>query len=156
MKTDSIQYQPLSKAYLDGLTALDRLCFAKPWSRQAFADELINPVAAYVVAVCGGEVVGYAGVWIVKGEGQITNVAVHPDYRRRGVGRELVGRLIEACGDVDSVTLEVRKSNTAARLLYAEMGFEACGERKKYYEGVEDALIMTRRQNENSCNRNLL
>jgi len=144
MKTDSIRFEPLKESRLDGIAELEAMCFPVPWSMQAFAEELNNPVALYVIAIHGEEVVGYAGVWRVAGEGQITNVAVHPNYRRRGIGGALVGKIIEACSDCDSITLEVRKSNTAARTLYEGMGFEVCGERKKYYEGIEDALIMTR------------
>ena len=143
MKIDSIQFEHLCEARLDGLAELEALCFSVPWSRQAFAGELKNPVAAYIVAVAGDIVVGYIGVWRVADEGQITNVAVRPGYRRQGIGRALVERVVAECGG-DAVTLEVRRSNVAAQRLYEGMGFAVCGERKRYYEGAEDALIMTR------------
>jgi ribosomal-protein-alanine N-acetyltransferase len=127
--------------------ALERLCFSRPWSREAIACELVNPLAVYLVARLEGEPAGYAGMHDVAGEGYVTNVAVSPEYRRRGVASALVGALLEygAENALDLLTLEVRESNHAARQLYAGFGFVPVGLRKGFYEApTEDAIIMTK------------
>ena len=133
---------------VDGVADLDRQCFATPWSRRSFEDELENSLAVYFVASEGGTVIGYCGFWQVAGEGDITNIAVLPGYRRRGVGGRLLGRLIDEAETLGlgSLTLEVRRSNETAKRLYARYGFEQVGERKRYYsDNNEDAIIMMKR-----------
>ena len=133
------------------IAALEKVCFALPWSEQAFYDELDNKLARYFVAKSGGKVVGYAGVWSVSGEGGITNVAVHPDYRRQGIGSMLIEAMIKSARaeKLDLLTLEVRKSNIAAQGLYEKYGFVPIGLRKRYYsDNDEDAIIMTKMINE--------
>lgn len=128
------------------MAELDKLCFAAPWSLASFEQEIkSNNLAFYIVAEIDGILVGYAGLWTIVDEGHITNVAVHPDYRRRNIGEALVSVLIEATNDagVLSYTLEVRPSNHAAISLYKKLGFKEGGFRKNYYEdNNEDALIM--------------
>jgi ribosomal-protein-alanine N-acetyltransferase len=128
------------------MSELDRICFAAPWSPGSFEHEIKrNRLAFYVVAEVEETVVGYAGLWIIIDEGHITNIAVHPDYRRRHVGEALISVLVETTRErgVLSYTLEVRPSNRAAISLYKKMGFKEAGCRKKYYEdNNEDALIM--------------
>lgn len=131
------------------MALLDTLCFAAPWSEESFRQEVMeNDLALYLVAETAGVVVGYAGVWAILDEGHITNVAVHPDHRRRGVARALLDVLIKSCEEegIGCQTLEVRPSNQAALALYAGFGFQPEGRRKGYYEdNGEDALIMWRR-----------
>lgn len=131
------------------MALLDTLCFAAPWSEESFRQEVTgNDLALYLVAETDGTVVGYAGVWAILDEGHITNVAVHPDYRRRGVASALMEVLIKSCEEegITCQTLEVRPSNQAALALYASFGFQPEGRRKGYYEdNGEDALIMWRR-----------
>ena len=131
------------------MAALDKLCFASPWSLASFEQELNgNKLALYIAAEDEDEgLIGYAGLWAVVDEGHITNIAVHPDYRNRGLGTLLLGRLIAVseAGGVVRHTLEVRPSNTAALALYRKFGFREEGRRKGYYEdNVEDALILWR------------
>jgi ribosomal-protein-alanine N-acetyltransferase len=135
---------------VDGMTALDALCFAAPWSRKSFESEVCqNPLARYLVAETIGEdpprLAGYAGLWAVGEEGHITNVAVHPDCRRQHLGRLLVASLISATFEegLRDYTLEVRVGNLPAIRLYEHFGFREAGVRKGYYEdNNEDAMIM--------------
>lgn len=129
------------------IAALEKECFRMPWSEQSFRDEMNNPLAVYLIAKDGAKCIGYAGFWNVSGEGGITNVAVLPAYRRQGVGSMLLSEMIKAAETLklDLLTLEVRKSNSAAQGLYSKFGFEIIGERKRYYsDNREDALIMTK------------
>lgn len=125
---------------------IDKECFTVPWSEKAFSDEYNNGIATYFAARSDGECIGYIGFWNV-GSGDITNVAVCEKYRRRGVGGMLINAVISraAAMGLDNLTLEVRKSNTAARRLYEKYGFKAIGVRKRYYrDNNEDAIIMSR------------
>ncbi len=129
------------------IAELEKICFTLPWSEKSFRDEMANRLAVYFTAKDNGKCVGYAGFWNVSGEGDVTNVAVLPEYRRRGVGSLLVAEMIKTAEKLklEMLTLEVRKSNTAAQKLYEKFGFEILGERKRYYsDNGEDAYIMTK------------
>lgn len=130
------------------MAELDRLCFTVPWTRQAFEHELsANEAAFYLVGLIEGEIVGYAGLWQIVDEGHITNIAVHPAYRRKGLGKLLLAELIRAseARGINKHTLEVRASNEAAIELYKKFGFKIAGIRKGYYpDNFEDALILWR------------
>jgi ribosomal-protein-alanine N-acetyltransferase len=132
------------------MAEMDILCFTIPWSEESFEKEIKeNNLAFYIVAEIGGRLVGYAGLWRVANEGHITNVAVHPDFRRRGIGEALVSVLLSHTikNGIRSHTLEVRASNEPAISLYSKFGFEPAGLRKNYYEdNGEDAVIMWRKQ----------
>ncbi|HWQ80294.1 MAG TPA: ribosomal protein S18-alanine N-acetyltransferase, partial [Anaerovoracaceae bacterium] len=128
------------------MAEMDVLCFTAPWSEESFDKEIReNHMAFYIVAEIGGRMVGYAGLWRVLDEGHITNVAVHPDFRRRGIGEALISVLLSHTieNGILSHTLEVRASNNPAISLYLKFGFEPAGFRKNYYEdNGEDAIIM--------------
>ena len=129
------------------IAELEKICFTLPWSEKSFRDEMANRLAVYFTAKDNGKCVGYAGFWNVSGEGDVTNVAVLPEYRRMGVGSSLVAEMIKTAEKLklEMLTLEVRKSNTAAQKLYEKFGFEILGERKRYYsDNGEDAYIMTK------------
>lgn len=133
---------------IDGITRLDQLCFSAPWSRESFRQEIMeNSLALYLVAELPHSegLVGYAGIWAILDEGHITNVAVHPGYRRRHIGEALVKVLMEEASSsgIRLFTLEARVSNEPAIRLYRKFGFREVGVRKGYYEdNNEDALIM--------------
>ncbi|MBK5246105.1 MAG: ribosomal protein S18-alanine N-acetyltransferase [Peptostreptococcaceae bacterium] len=128
---------------------LDKICFSVPWSEQSFAKELKeNNLAFYILAESKetGQIVGYAGVWLIQEEGHITNVAVHPDFRRKHIGMTIIDVLMKESrkqAGIKTFTLEARKSNTVAIELYKKFGFAEVGIRKGYYqENKEDAVIM--------------
>lgn len=130
---------------IPALAELERLCFSEPWSESGLAEELENPCAAFVTAhSAGGYTVGYAGLHAVADEGAVTNVAVHPAYRRQGVGRALV-RALRSIGTqrgLARITLEVRPSNAAAVALYESEGFVCDGVRPGFYTSPkEDARL---------------
>jgi [ribosomal protein S18]-alanine N-acetyltransferase len=130
---------------------IERLSFATPWPAHAFEQELRgNRLARYVVArTFDGEhelVIGFAGVWLMVDEAHITTFGVHPDWRRQGVGRALMLRLLDLSMELRAarMTLEVRVSNEAAQALYRRFGFTVTGTRARYYtDDGEDAFVMT-------------
>lgn len=123
-------------------------CFPKPWSEDVIRHDLSeNGKARYYVAVDGGHVVGYMSVWVLDYEGFINNVAVIPSYRRRHIASMLIETMLEAteAEGIVSHTLEVRKSNKAARRLYELFDFKETAVRSHYYsDNGEDAIIMWR------------
>ncbi|WP_314626989.1 ribosomal protein S18-alanine N-acetyltransferase [uncultured Selenomonas sp.] len=124
---------------------VERMCFSMPWSRESFWEEAAQEAAYYLLAFDGEELVGYVGVWLLGDEGHITNVAVAPAARGRGVGAALLAALMEIARGrgVRSMTLEVRPSNEAALALYKKFGFRSVGRRPHYYtDNDEDAEIL--------------
>ena len=130
---------------VDAVAAIEAATFPTPWSRDAFASEMRNVAARYLVAELAGEVIGFAGAWIILDESHVTNIAVKKEHRGQGYGRLLTAGLMQYLSNLGAayVTLEVRKSNLVAQNLYASLGFVRLGVRKRYYEdNGEDALIM--------------
>lgn len=131
---------------LDAVAAIEAATFPHPWSLESFRSELEkNKAARYLVAEADGQVIGYAGAWIVLDESQITNIAIAEAWRGKGCGRELVSSLLQYLSNLGAayVTLEVRVSNLTAQNLYKSLGFISVGKRKKYYEdNGEDAYLM--------------
>ena len=125
---------------------IDRLSFALPWSAGSYAQETKNPVAWYYVLERDGLIAAMSGMWLILGEGQITTIAVRPEYRRQGLGRIMLRAMLTAAYEelnVTEMSLEVRPSNMPARNLYRSMGFVEEGRRRRYYEdNGEDAIIM--------------
>jgi len=147
------QQQPVIRgmtlADMDQVMIMEKLCFTLPWPRGAFEGELTqNAMARYLVAEIDGRIAGYAGIWLIFDEGHITNIAVHPDFQRRGVASALLQRVLsnaKACG-IEACTLEVRRNNLAAQKLYEKYGFLPEGVRKGYYTDTkEDALLYWKR-----------
>ncbi len=142
----NVTLKKMSPKHVDQVAEIEKAIFPHPWSRRSFLDELMqNRLASYIVAVTGNKVVGYAGMWLILDEAHITNVAVHPGYRKKGIGKALMLELIRRAiiAGIVKMTLEVRPSNTAARHLYAMLGFEEKGLRRHYYTDTgEDAIIM--------------
>lgn len=142
----AIEIVPIRENHLNAVAALETVCFPTPWTREALAEELPNPQAHFLVAEADGAVAGYIGVQEICGEGYVTNVAVLPQYRRRGIGERLLREA--ACGakarGCDFLSLEVRVGNEAAIRLYRRIGFSLQGRRKDFYrDPTEDALIYT-------------
>jgi ribosomal-protein-alanine N-acetyltransferase len=116
-----------------------------PWSSRFFLQELDVECARSLLAEVEGRIVGYVLFWLLPNEVDIHNIAVHAEFRRRGLGRLLLHQVIARAQRQLSVrvTLEVRMSNIGARRLYESMGFVTTGVRKGYYsDNGEDALAM--------------
>jgi ribosomal-protein-alanine N-acetyltransferase len=133
---------------IDRIAEMEKVCFPEdPWSRDMVAAEFsgLNP-ARYYAAEEDGEIVAYAGIWVIPPEGYITNVAVLPECRRKGIASAVLQKMIDdsLAEGVKDITLEVRVSNVPAIALYKTFGFEEAGVRPRYYQDGEDALIMWR------------
>ena len=143
---DEALIRPMNAGDLDAVTAIEEATFARPWSRQSFQQELERNVAArYLVAEKNGQVVGYAGAWIILDESHITNIAITEAERGKGIGRKLPEALMQYLSNLGAsyATLEVRVSNERAQHLYKSLGFVSVGKRKRYYEdNNEDAFLM--------------
>jgi ribosomal-protein-alanine N-acetyltransferase len=133
---------------LDGILAVDAATFERPWTREMYEWEATHSdVARFYVARDGAAVVAYCAGWVIFDELHINNLAVVPSWRRRGVASALLAFVLRdaAAEGATRATLEVRRSNEAARRLYERFGFGYAGVRKDYYrEPVEDALVLWR------------
>jgi ribosomal-protein-alanine N-acetyltransferase len=135
----------MTALHVSQVAELEKLCFSDPWSEKSVASELENKLAYWLVAVEDDRVAGYVGSQTVCGETDMMNIAVHPDFRRRGIAESLVNALVEDLQKQEShsLTLEVRASNEAAQKLYEKLGFMQVGLRKNYYRNPkEDAYIL--------------
>jgi ribosomal-protein-alanine N-acetyltransferase len=135
-------------SHLDEISAIEIESYENPWAKSAFESELgRNPVSFSRVALTTEvppRVAGYCIAWIVLEHLQIQNLAVHPEHRRRGLGRLLLLRALEeGCQKgATAALLEVRRSNLAAQKLYRALGFHEAGTRREYYTRPrEDALL---------------
>lgn len=141
--------RPIREADVAQIHEIETLCFAMPWSAESILHDVKeNVVARWLVLDDGeGRILAYAGMWFVLDEAHVCNVAVHPDFRRRGYGKRIFEALCSLAQEnsMSMMTLEVRRSNLAAQNLYHQCGFLDVGYRKRYYEdNREDALIMFR------------
>jgi ribosomal-protein-alanine N-acetyltransferase len=133
---------------LPAVLAIEKLCFPKPWQESTFRGEIQNrPISSAYVVISDGEkrVVGYIIFWQIRDEVQINNIAVHPDFRGRGIGEAVLRHVLDEVkrNNAKIVTLEVRPSNLAAFSLYQKLGFRILGLRKNYYASpAEDALVL--------------
>ncbi len=136
-------YTIAQKENIADIAAIEAACFSSPWNSLTLEAELENECSHIFTAVDGGKAVGYVLLYIVAGEADIVRVAVLPEYRRRGVARELLTRAFEKIDG--AVFLDVRESNTPAIELYKSLGFEDTGVRKNYYSNpTENAVLMKR------------
>lgn len=130
---------------IDGILDISSLSFAISWSKDSYIQELTNPIARYLVVKINNKIVGFIGTWIILDEAHITNIAIHPNYRKQGIASELLTKFLNYCEDqgCKAYTLEVRSGNKAAQALYKKHNFKEAGIRKGYYEdNKEDAIIM--------------
>jgi len=137
---------------IDQIILIDRLSFSLPWPASAFRHELLNNpssllwVAELDLADGSPSVVGAVVVWMILDEAHIATLAVHPDYRRRGISQQLLVIVLRQAIERGAAlaTLEVRANNLAGQALYKQFKFEIVGRRPRYYQdNYEDALIMT-------------
>lgn len=144
-----IEVRAMQKKDIDSVHQIECLSFRTPWSRWSLASELKNEVAHYRVLTVDDTVVAFCGMWVMFDEAHITNIAVHPDFRGRGLGKKLMLETMRAAISfgASSMTLEVRQSNVVAQRMYAEFGFEKQGQRRGYYSDTgEDALLLWNRE----------
>ena len=160
MRADALKRRPMTTNVreatvrdLPRILEIERLAFPQPWSLDSFKRELILPFSRIVVVdqvparLCRptrGQPAGFLCRWLVADECHILNVAVHPELRRGGIGMALMAEAINEAKakNIRLVTLEVRRSNVAARSLYRKLNFEERRLRTNYYGPGEDAIVM--------------
>jgi ribosomal-protein-alanine N-acetyltransferase len=147
MSARTLEIRDMTITDLTAVQVIERASFSTPWPPHAYRQELeTNRLAQYIVATLDGEIVAYAGVWLMVDEAHVTTFAVHPAFRRRGIGERLLLEVLDRSlrRQAREATLEVRLSNLPARRLYEKYGFRPVGIRPRYYsDNNEDALIMT-------------
>jgi ribosomal-protein-alanine N-acetyltransferase len=148
---EALTVRPMGLEDIPSVRSIDRLSFALPWPESSYQYELNGSRVSHMLvaeadSTARPEVVGYLGFWLIVDEAHISTLAVHPDWRGRGVGRLLLRCGLNHAADCGArlATLEVRRSNQAAIQLYGEFGFAIVGRRPRYYrDNDEDALLMT-------------
>ena len=143
----NISYNIFSEKDIEGIFQISNLSFKLPWSMESIKSEVDNPLAKYIIAkdIESNKVLGFIGIWIILGEGDITNIAVHPEFRKLGIGEKLLSSMLNLCESLNCniINLEVRSSNLPAISLYKKLNFLEVGLRKGYYEdNKEDAILM--------------
>ena len=141
-------FTEMKQIHVAQVAELEKLCFADPWSEKSIASELGNIWSYWVVALDGERVVGYIGSQSSADESDVMNVAVHPDYRRRGIAESLIEVLIRELKNRGShaLMLEVRDSNEPAIALYEKLGFQQVGLRKNYYHNPKEHARILRKE----------
>ena len=135
----------MNDTHVPQVAALEKICFADPWSEMSIASELQSLWSYWLVATEDDRVIGYVGSQSSIDEADIMNVAVDPGFRRRGIAEGLINRLVADLKEqgIHALLLEVRVSNAPAIALYKKLGFSQVGRRKNYYHTPkEDALIL--------------
>lgn len=138
--------EPMTLETANAVAALEAATFSTPWSEHSIRQELDNPWAIWLVAREEHALAGYLGVQYGPDGGDILTIATAPDYRGRGVARELIREMCRRLREkrLQWLTLEVRPSNSAALGLYGALGFREVGRRPRYYKKpTEDAILMT-------------
>ena len=143
-----IEIVSMTDAHVAQIAEIEKLCFLDPWSENSIASELNSRLSLWLVALDGDKVAGYVGSQSVLDMADMMNVAVHPDYRRQGIAKELVSALVTALKEkgVNSLALEVRVSNTPAIALYEQLGFQQVGLRPNYYRNPKENALILRKE----------
>ncbi len=141
--------EQMRRRHLKAVLAIEQQVYPRPWTAGVFQSELDGVRSGhrhYLVARVDGELVGYGGLLYAVDEAHVTNIAVDPRHHRHGYGRHLLCELAWAARGhgAKHLSLEVRISNHGAQELYREFGFAPAGIRPRYYENVEDAIVMWR------------
>lgn len=140
---NTVTLRKMTAEDLDDILAIEVVSFATPWSKISFINELEKTYGLPLVAMVHEQLVGYIITWFIEDEIHIANIAVHPDFRRQGIGEWMMNEVMKDHPGIAWVGLEVRRSNIEAITLYEKLGFYQVGIRKNYYaqEG-EDAVMM--------------
>ena len=143
-----IRLEQMTDAHVAQIAELEKLCFSDPWSEKSVASELNNRLSLWLVALDGDTVAGYVGSQSVLDQADMMNIAVHPDYRRQGIGRDLVLALSDALKEkgIRGLMLEVRASNAPAIALYEQLGFVQVGLRPNYYRNPKENALILRKE----------
>lgn len=138
-----LHIEKLKTEHLDEVVEIENASFKSPWTRGMFEREVCLSISKFFVAKMGGRLAGYGGYWWVADEAHIVNLAVHPDFRRRGIAERILGHMTNLMRGqgINRILLEVRRSNEQAKRLYEKQGFAVTGARKNYYVD-EDAILM--------------
>lgn len=145
MSAEGLEIKRMEHAHAEQVYQIEELSFITPWSRKSIRSEIDNKAGRYIVILDGEKVAAYGGFWLVLDEANINNVAVHPDYRGRGISKLLMNTLIQMAmaEGAKHMYLEVRSSNSVAQGLYRGLGFKMIGLRSGYYiDTGEDAIVM--------------
>ncbi|MEW6621029.1 MAG: ribosomal protein S18-alanine N-acetyltransferase [bacterium] len=141
-----ITISPMKEEDINQVLEIENLSFLNPWSQRLYLSEVRERDDSYfIVAKLDQRIIGYGGFWLVVDEAHLVNIAIHPDFRRQGIGTQIMKYLLNLARQLGAkrATLEVRASNTAALEFYAKFGFIAVALRKEYYADTkEDAVIM--------------
>ncbi len=135
----------MEKKDIEAVYRIEVQSFRTPWSKQSLTGELHNRVAHYLVMEQDDAIIGYCGMWVLFDEAHITNIAIDPQFRGKGFGKQLLYAAMQTAYDFDAckMTLEVRETNAVAQAMYAKFDFTQQGYRKRYYEDTgEGALLL--------------
>lgn len=140
-----IDIKKMNKDHLEEIKNKLSEQFDEFWNYNVLENELENPLSEYIVAICKGEVVGYAGIWKPLDEAHVTNIVTRIDKRHNKIGTQMLKKLVEMAkeNELKCVTLEVNEHNKNAIKLYEKFNFKEVGRRKNYYNNTDDAIIMT-------------
>jgi len=144
IKPINISFKPLEKQDIDDVLAIECLAYSAPWNKAKFVGSLGNKQTLAVLILLKGKIIGYAIALRSIDSADLLNLCIHPKNQHQGLGSQLFLNLVTQLKefDIDSVILEVRQSNKAARSFYQKNGFELIDTRKKYYADGEDAKIL--------------
>jgi ribosomal-protein-alanine N-acetyltransferase len=142
----AVDLRPMRTEDIDAIMAIEERVYPAPWTAGIFADCLRVGYACWVFE-SDGAVVGYGVMSVGAGEAHVLNLAAHPDFQGRGLGRRMLRHLLRLARHREAAKafLEVRPSNGRAIALYESLGFQEIGRRKGYYrdpDGREDALVL--------------
>ncbi len=141
--------RPMTYEDLGQAADIEKICFRESWSVRILKESMESFWNLFLVIQKGEKLIGYGTACVIAGEGEIQRIAILPEFRQKGLGRELLAALVKTAKErgARSVTLEVRESNLPARRLYISAGFQEEGRRKDYYRNPkEDAIIMWDRE----------
>lgn len=140
-----MQIRRMSEKDIDAVAELEKKIFSSPWSKESIQKAFSLNENIYLVAEEKNEIVGYCGIWTSFETADLCNIAVHPEWRRRGIADEVLAEAFRLCrkSQVEQLLLEVRESNNGAIALYKKNGFVSIDVRKAYYKSpIENAIIM--------------
>lgn len=144
---DNVEICAMTLDDLESIKAILLIDFDDFWNYNIFKGELENPNSRYIVAKINNKIVGYAGFWKSVDDVHITNIVTKKTCRNKGIAIKMLESLIELAKqekDITCITLEVNSKNTPAKKLYEKFDFKVVGLRKKYYNNIDDAIIMTK------------